>query len=298
MQQVQFQDGTQQPIHLIIIHAFVILLTYATMIPNATPYLDYWFPPKSSLPRAFLIDSNEPVVIFPDWLIMKMIRSAVDCLVDAAVKDLTPQQTVLFIQSFGTPVNSMSKLLARLDFAVIEQTAVVKEAIGNGTYFGQVIEIQQARGAKNGHIAIQTLQLNNNVLAEPPKREIVVTRQFEMPKIEKEVLWKFDFEKVVSTLCGKNPQHTNSQSVRNWTQHLLTTTNDQEIVYLAKMLDEKHGELKNLTNSDSYTLARALYVLFKRPKYRDMAVKFNWKFLPWLGKTSILKINGFANFFF
>lgn len=145
------------------------------MIPSATANLDYWFPPNASLPLAFSIETNEPVVIFPDWLKMKMIRSSVDRLVDAALLDLTPQQIVLFIQSFGTPVSSMSKLLAQLDLAVIEQTALVKELIGNGAYFGQIVEIQQARGAKNGHIAIQTLQLNDNILPDPPKREIVVT---------------------------------------------------------------------------------------------------------------------------
>jgi hypothetical protein len=36
-------------------------------------------------------------------------------LVDAALSDLEPQKLVLFIQSFGIPVASMSKLLLKLD---------------------------------------------------------------------------------------------------------------------------------------------------------------------------------------
>uniref|UniRef100_A0A1A9UCQ7 Integrator complex subunit 1 INTS2-binding domain-containing protein n=1 Tax=Glossina austeni TaxID=7395 RepID=A0A1A9UCQ7_GLOAU len=50
-----------------------------------------------------------------------MIRSSVDRLVEAAIRELTPDQIVLFVQNFGTPINSMSKLLALLDHAVIEQ---------------------------------------------------------------------------------------------------------------------------------------------------------------------------------
>ena len=36
-------------------------------------------------------------------------------LVDAALNDLEPHKLVLFIQSFGIPVASMSKLLHKLD---------------------------------------------------------------------------------------------------------------------------------------------------------------------------------------
>ena len=44
------------------------------------------------------------VVLIPDWLKLKMIRSEVPSLVDAALVELDPQQLVLFIQSFGIPV--------------------------------------------------------------------------------------------------------------------------------------------------------------------------------------------------
>lgn len=170
---VHFTDGTQLPIHLNIIQAFVILLTYSPMITNSQPILDYWFPPGAIPPQALNMDAtNEPVQILPDWLKLKMIRSSVDRLVDAALIDLTPDQIVLFVQNFGTPVNSMSKLLALLDRAVIEQIDIVKSAILNKAYLAQLIEIQQARGAKNGHIAVQSLELHGNILADPPSKSM------------------------------------------------------------------------------------------------------------------------------
>lgn len=174
---MNFTDGTTLPIHLNIIQAFVILLTYSTLIPNSQAILDYWFPIDVPPPQAFTLDTSEQVQILPDWLKLKMIRSSVERLVDAALLDLTPDQIILFVQNFGTPVNSMSKLLALLDRAVIEQFETVKSTIMNKTYLSQLIEIQQARGAKNGHIAVQALELHGQIIADPPKREVIVVEQ-------------------------------------------------------------------------------------------------------------------------
>lgn len=145
------------------------------MIPNSTPILDYWFPMGGSSPQAFKLETSEPVQILPDWLKLKMIRSPVERLVDAALQDLTPDQIVLFIQNFGTPISSMSKLLALLDRAVIEQLDAVKATIINFVYLSQLIEIQQTHGAKNGHIAMQALELNIDVQPDPPQRQIVAS---------------------------------------------------------------------------------------------------------------------------
>jgi integrator complex subunit 1 len=164
---VQFADGTQCHIYLNIIHAFIILLTNSAQIPSAGQILDYWFPPNVAPPQAFHSETLEPVQILPDWLKLKMIRSSVERLVDAALQDLKPDQIVLFVQNFGTPVPSMSKLLAQLDRAVIEQFEVVSAAIMNKAYLTQLIEIQQMRGAKNGHISIQALGLSVTPADEP-----------------------------------------------------------------------------------------------------------------------------------
>ena len=58
-----------------------------------------------------------------------MIRSAIPVLVDAALRDLEPQQLVLFIQSFGIPVESMTKLLRTLDNAVLADLEAVNESV-------------------------------------------------------------------------------------------------------------------------------------------------------------------------
>lgn len=262
---------------MIIIHAFVILLTYATMIPNATPYLDYWFPQNAPLPHAFVPETNEPAPIFPDWLKLKMIRSSVDRLIDAALQDATPQQIVLFIQSFGTPVNSMSKLLALLDLAVIEQTNAVKDAIDNGAYFAQVIEIQQARGAKYGHIAIQTLQLNDNVVPDSPKRDIVVTEQLEIPSCKPPPQVNSsqtkEIEEVVDTvLHNESISHSVLLRFRRLVQQMLTTDGQHHLAkqqqntvskvlqYLSRNAKSQHIYERILQSSAVCSFFRTLFV--------------------------------------
>lgn len=173
---VHFHDGTQIPLHLNVIHAFIILLTHSSPLQESVSVLDYWFPTKSSIPQAYIPDTNEQYSILPDWLKLQMIRSPVERLVDAAMYDLLPDQIVLFVQNFGIPINSMSKLLALLDRAVIEQLEASKKAILNKAYLAQLIEIQQARGAKNGHITVQHLGLHSHAatVPDPPKADIVV----------------------------------------------------------------------------------------------------------------------------
>ena len=57
------------------------------------------------MPRAFMVNAPEREVdLIPDWLKLKMIRSEVPPLVDAALVELDPGKLVLFIQSFGIPV--------------------------------------------------------------------------------------------------------------------------------------------------------------------------------------------------
>uniref|UniRef100_A0A182MTR7 Uncharacterized protein n=1 Tax=Anopheles culicifacies TaxID=139723 RepID=A0A182MTR7_9DIPT len=170
---VQFADESQCHIHLNIIQAFVILLTHSSFISVAGQILDYWFPEGSPPPQAFTVDGSEPVCILPDWLKLKMIRSTVERLVDAALQGLTPDQIVLFVQNFGTPVSSMSKLLALLDRAVIVQYEAVNAAILNKSYLAQLIEIQQARGAKNGHISVEALELLPQQMAAAEQKMVI-----------------------------------------------------------------------------------------------------------------------------
>uniref|UniRef100_A0A182SB28 DUF3677 domain-containing protein n=1 Tax=Anopheles maculatus TaxID=74869 RepID=A0A182SB28_9DIPT len=200
---VQFADESQCHIHLNIIQAFVILLTHSSFISVAGQILDYWFPEGSPPPQAFTVDGSEPVCILPDWLKLKMIRSSVERLVDAALQGLTPDQIVLFVQNFGTPVSSMSKLLALLDRAVIVQYEAVNAAILNKSYLAQLIEIQQARGAKNGHISVEALELLPQQIAAgsaaPDQKPIAVDDEKEpkpavVPPLEGSVMESYRIE--------------------------------------------------------------------------------------------------------
>ena len=164
-------------IHFFIVHAQIILLTYGVPVRNnehgssdleATAdlfnqLLHIWSPYNGKMPRAFMIDaSKKEVVLIPDWLKLKMIRSEVAALVDAALVELGPQQLVLFIQSFGIPVASMSKLLQKLDRAVQSDFEGVINAVHDRSYMGQLISVQHQRGALYGEAFADMLNLNLN----------------------------------------------------------------------------------------------------------------------------------------
>ncbi|CAL4082032.1 unnamed protein product, partial [Meganyctiphanes norvegica] len=159
---VQWASGEQAVMHILVVHAMVILLTHG---PNDSrdlfhELLTTWFPENEEMPQAFLVDTSEEALLLPDWLKLKMIRSTVPQLVDAALKDLEPSQLVLFIQSFGIPVASMTKLLCALDLAVNNNAEAVAAAVldkSHKTYMAQLVEVQHQRGAKGGHAFAATL---------------------------------------------------------------------------------------------------------------------------------------------
>ena len=113
---VQWSTGEECTMHILVVHAMIILLTYDSDDDVLFDVLlETWFPLNTEPPKAFLVDTSEEALLIPDWLKLRMIRSSVPRLIDAALKDLEPQQLVLFIQSFGIPVPSMTKLLHTLD---------------------------------------------------------------------------------------------------------------------------------------------------------------------------------------
>jgi len=64
--------------------------------------------------------------------------------------DLDHGQLLLFVQSFGIPVHSMTKLLQCLDQAVDMDRATMRQAISDDTYMSQLVEVQRMRGAAGG----------------------------------------------------------------------------------------------------------------------------------------------------
>uniref|UniRef100_A0A3Q1GUR2 Integrator complex subunit 1 n=1 Tax=Acanthochromis polyacanthus TaxID=80966 RepID=A0A3Q1GUR2_9TELE len=149
---LRWTTGETATMHILVVHAMVILLTLGP--PKESDFhalLDIWFPDKKPLPTAFLVDTSEEALLLPDWLKLRMIRSEVSRLVDAALQDLEPQQLLLFVQSFGIPVSSMSKLLQYLDQAVSHDPQSLEQNIMDKHYMAHLVEVQHERGATGGH---------------------------------------------------------------------------------------------------------------------------------------------------
>ncbi|XP_053708548.1 integrator complex subunit 1 [Synchiropus splendidus] len=150
---LRWTTGETATMHILVVHAMVILLTLGPPKGESDFFnlLDIWFPDKKPLPVAFLVDTSEEALLLPDWLKLRMIRSEVARLVDAALQDLEPQQLLLFVQSFGIPVSSMSKLLQYLDQAVSHDQQTLEENIMDKHYMAHLVEVQHERGATGGH---------------------------------------------------------------------------------------------------------------------------------------------------
>lgn len=181
---VQWATGEQAVMHILVVHAMVILLTHGPDNSHDLFHelLTTWFPEQEEMPQAFLVDTSEEALLLPDWLKLKMIRSTVPQLVDAALKDLEPSQLVLFIQSFGIPVGSMTKLLCALDMAVNTNDEAVAAAVldkSHKTYMAQLVEVQHQRGAQGGHAFAATLGERDDLDAaggeQPPHITPLVT---------------------------------------------------------------------------------------------------------------------------
>ncbi|MBN3285694.1 INT1 protein, partial [Polyodon spathula] len=149
---LRWTTGETATMHILVVHAMVILLTLGPPKGESDFYslLDIWFPEKKPLPTAFLVDTSEEALLLPDWLKLRMIRSEVSRLVDAALQDLEPQQLLLFVQSFGIPVSSMSKLLQYLDQAVSHDPQTLEQNIMDKNYMAHLVEVQHERGATGG----------------------------------------------------------------------------------------------------------------------------------------------------
>lgn len=126
--------------HILVVHAMVILLTY-DQVDNDDLFdqlLEIWFPKNHDPPKAYLVDTGEEALLIPDWLKLRMIRSNIPRLVDAALRELEAYQLVLFVQSFGVPVDAMTKLLHLLDAAVQVDPVSVTNNVLDKTYMAQV----------------------------------------------------------------------------------------------------------------------------------------------------------------
>ena len=103
-----------------------------------------WFPSSGQHPQVYFVETSEEALLYPDWLKLRMIKSDVQVLVDTALKDLEPRQLILFIQSFGIPVSSMSKLLQALDRMVQTNPFAFVEVDIDKVYMKRLLQVCNA----------------------------------------------------------------------------------------------------------------------------------------------------------
>ncbi|XP_017779364.1 PREDICTED: integrator complex subunit 1 [Nicrophorus vespilloides] len=159
---VRWPDGDKCTLQILIVHASIILLSYGP-VENFEPFdcvLDMWFPiSEERQPKAYLVDTSEEALLVPDWLKLRMIRSNVPRLLDAAVDKLEASQLVLFIQSFGIPVVSISKLLQVLDTVTVTDPKLVVDSVLDKNYMIQLVDVQNRRGAIGGNVFVKALEM-------------------------------------------------------------------------------------------------------------------------------------------
>ncbi|GJQ80377.1 hypothetical protein Trydic_g12240 [Trypoxylus dichotomus] len=190
---VSWDNGDQCTLQILIVHASIILLTYGPIenSQNFEALLDVWFPLNEEQPKAYLVDTSEEALLVPDWLKLRMIRSNVPRLVDAAVEKLEAPQLVLFIQSFGIPVISISKLLQTLDKATLSDSKLVVDSVLDKNYMIQLVEVQNRRGAIGGEIFVQALEMQTPCMKDDEVINIGLLRK-PLPLISRKLVTTTD----------------------------------------------------------------------------------------------------------
>ncbi|XP_063908867.1 integrator complex subunit 1 isoform X2 [Zophobas morio] len=225
---VTWVTGEQCHMQTLVIHAAIVLLTYGPL-DNFEPFntlLNFWFPENTEHPRAYTPDTNERTSYLPDWMKLRMIRSNVPRLVDAAIEKLEPPKLVLFIQSFGIPTSSISKLLNTLDKATLLDPKLVVDSVLDKTYMIQLVEVQNKRGAVGGETFVKAIEMQMPVVQDVDVKVVV------------------DTKKAVPSLVKQNQQSvSNSGDIINLLNNIFSPNysgdKNKDILTLTKMSLEK-----------------------------------------------------------
>ncbi|KAL3270064.1 hypothetical protein HHI36_009122 [Cryptolaemus montrouzieri] len=176
---LSWPNGNTCSMLILVIHAAIVLLTYGP-IDNLETFdflLEMWFSKDSEHPQAFNPETSESTSYLPDWIKLRMIRSNVSHLVDAAIEKLEPQKLILFIQSFGIPTNSISKLLCTLDKTTMLNPKLVMDSVLDKAYMIQLVEVQNKRGAVGGDTFVKAIEMQM-----PPIQDTEVELNIETKK--------------------------------------------------------------------------------------------------------------------
>lgn len=137
-----------------------------------------------------------------------MIRSCVPRLVDAAVEKLEASQLVLFIQSFGIPVISISKLLQTLDKVTVIDPKLVVDSVLDKNYMIQLVEVQNRRGAVGGEIFVKALEMQVPVI-EDDEIKIALDTKKDIPQVTSKKLLQDKYvilSETISDVFEENPR--------------------------------------------------------------------------------------------
>ncbi|XP_018336442.1 integrator complex subunit 1 isoform X3 [Agrilus planipennis] len=242
---VSWANGDQCTLQILIVHASIILLTYGPLddFEHFDILVDMWFPLNEEQPKAYLVDTSEEALLVPDWLKLRMIRSTVPRLVDAAVEKLEASQLVLFIQSFGIPVVSISKLLQILDKATLLDPKLVVDSVLDKNYMIQLVEVQNRRGAVGGETFVKALEMQTPALPEDGQIENIshTKPSITVAVVKKELL--IDTETVIDSLDLIFGKKSNGNK-------------NEEHLKLLKLIFTKKNVNKNTASVASYLLSK------------------------------------------
>lgn len=277
---VTWNSGEESTLHILVVHAMIILLSYG---PASDPglhglLLDTWFPLKGAPPKAYLVDTSEEALLIPDWLKLRMIRSGVDRLVDAALVDLDVPQLVLFIQSFGIPVSSMSKLLETLDRT---DASLVAAAVFDKAYMAQLVQVQRRRGATGGQKFVQALQLTDpstsdltEFNASVLKPELTLAKSESLTTASQDTSWS-NVVPLVAQIFNSNESRMTRKAVLKKLQVILlvgTKPTPEKIVGYSDIL-----KWLSKMSSNPSSLAAILNILEEEPLIGATLLRLLWK---------------------
>ena len=171
---VSFPTGQKTILHTALIQAVFLLLTCnpPTNQPDYTYLLNMWFPvDATNLPEAYTVDDKEKVTLPPDAILQYMFYATNMRVLGATIRTAQPEQLCTFVQQFGTPVQSVEKVLERLDCmceSVSIEDAFV-EGVENPVLLSQSVQVQMLRGVKSGKNFLSYLQRHANLPQKPIK---------------------------------------------------------------------------------------------------------------------------------
>lgn len=211
---INWSTGEQCAMQSVVIHSAIVLLTYGPL-DDCAPFqelLNTWFPDNREYPRAFT-ETSEATSYVPDWMKLRMIRSTVPKLVDAAIEKLEPPKLVLFIQSFGIPTSSISKLLHTLDKATILDPKLVVDSVLDKTYMIQLVDVQNKRGATGGETFIKAIEMQMPLVPDEDIKVQIESKKL-LPQVSQKKQHKTCENDIVQILNNLyNPHFTGDRNI-------------------------------------------------------------------------------------